>query len=39
MIRDFGPGLEEFRLYAFEWGQLVRILGGFGRDGQVTPPA
>jgi len=27
------------RLYAFEWGELVRILGGFGRDGQVTPPA
>jgi hypothetical protein len=26
-------------LYAFEWGELVRILGGFGRDGQVTPPA
>jgi hypothetical protein len=25
-------------LYAFEWGELVRILGGFGRDGQVTPP-
>jgi hypothetical protein len=25
--------------YAFEWGELVRILGGFGRDGQVTPPA
>ena len=20
-----------------EWGELVRILGGFGRDGQVTP--
>jgi hypothetical protein len=28
-----------FWLYAFEWGELVRILGGFGRDGQVTPPA
>jgi hypothetical protein len=28
-----------YRLYAFEWGELVRILGGFGRDGQVTPPA
>jgi lipoprotein signal peptidase len=27
------------RLYAFEWGELDRILGGFGRDGQVTPPA
>ena len=27
------------RLYAFEWGELVRILGGFGRDGQMTPPA
>ncbi len=26
-------------LYAFEWGELVRILGGFGREGQVTPPA
>jgi DNA replication protein DnaC len=26
-------------LYAFEWGELVRILGGFGLDGQVTPPA
>jgi len=27
------------RLYAFEWGEVDRILGGFGRDGQVTPPA
>ncbi len=26
-------------LYAIEWGEFVRILGGFGRDGQVTPPA
>ena len=26
-------------LYAFEWGELVRILGGFGRGGQVTPSA
>jgi hypothetical protein len=27
------------RLYAFEWGEFVRILGGLGRDGQATPPA
>jgi hypothetical protein len=31
--------IDDMRLYAFEWGELVRILGGFGRDGQVTPPA
>jgi len=30
---------EDSRLYAFEWGEVDRILGGFGRDGQVTPPA
>jgi len=27
------------RLYAFEWGERVRSRGGFGRSGQVTPPA
>ena len=27
------------RVYAFEWGDLLRILGGWGRLGQVTPPA
>ena len=26
-------------LYASEWGEVDRILGGFGRDSQVTPPA
>jgi surfactin synthase thioesterase subunit len=25
-------------LYAFEWGERIRILGGFARAGQVTPP-
>jgi len=25
--------------YAFEWGERVRILGGDGRLGHVTPPA
>ncbi len=28
-----------YRVYAFEWGDLLRILGGRGRLGQVTPPA
>ena len=27
------------RLYAFEWGERVRIRGAHGRVGQVTPPA
>ena len=31
-----GPRL--FGLYAFEWGARVRIRGGAGRFGQVTPP-
>jgi pimeloyl-ACP methyl ester carboxylesterase len=34
---EYGSG--DIWPYAFEWGELVRILGGFGRDGQVTPPA
>jgi hypothetical protein len=25
--------------YAFEWGERVRMRGGRGRHGQVTPPA
>ena len=25
--------------YAFEWGERIRIRGGLGRLGQVTPPA
>ena len=29
----------DYRLYASEWGEVDRILGGFGRDSQVTPPA
>ena len=26
-------------LYAFEWGERVRMRGGDGRRGQLTPPA
>ena len=37
-LANLTHGIEK-GLYAFEWGELVRILGGFGRDGQVTPPA
>jgi hypothetical protein len=29
----------EMRLYAFEWGEVDRILAGFGRDGQPTAQA
>jgi hypothetical protein len=30
--------LQDYGLYAFEWGDRIRILGGFDRAGQVTPP-
>jgi hypothetical protein len=32
-------GTDRCWLYAFKWGERVRILGGDGRLGQVTPPA
>ena len=31
-------GVELNRLYAFEWGERVRMRGGVGRLGQVMPP-
>ena len=34
-----GGKWEVMRPYAFEWGARVRMRGGLGRDGQVTPPA
>ncbi len=32
-------GTRGIRLYAFNWGERVRILGGDGCCGQMTPPA
>ena len=26
-------------LYAFDWGECIRMRGGRGRLGQLTPPA
>lgn len=32
-------GVRIIRLYANDWGARVRMRGGWGRVGQVTPPA
>jgi hypothetical protein len=31
--------IKEIGRYALKWGERLRILGGDGRLGQVTPPA
>ena len=36
---DSPPGRWVIRLYASEWGGRVLMRGGWGRAGQVTPPA
>jgi short-subunit dehydrogenase len=38
-VVQVSAGTAFYRLYANEWGERVRILGGRGRLGQVTPPA
>jgi hypothetical protein len=33
------PAMGNIGRYALKWGERLRILGGDGRLGQVTPPA
>jgi hypothetical protein len=40
LIPTFGElELSDIGRYALKWGERLRILGGDGRLGQVTPPA
>jgi hypothetical protein len=36
---DYATSQQQKGLYAFNWGERVRIRGGEGRRCQVTPPA
>ena len=42
-LADVDMGLRRVRVivrrYAFDWGERVRMRGGRGRRGQLTPPA